>query len=247
MLRPIALLFVIGLLVPPAQARDEWYDYYENALAALQRGDHGAAVTLIEAALERKKRSGYLRTYGNNYIRYVPHFQLGVALHGAGDCAAALASFEESVAREETAELPNLDTRLQRLSAECDERLAPPPVEVAARAEPKPEPIDPPAPQRPPIDRALLEAGLSAYLAGDFPGSTAAFEDLTRRAPDSARLRLLLGMSLHSAWVTGGETDDDLIRRARTELAAASNLDPGLLPDPALCPPPVAALFRSLR
>ncbi len=232
-------LLLLALLAPTVSAREEWYDYYDNALAALDRGEYATAVGLIEAALERKDRFGYLRTYGNNYIRYVPYFQLGIALHGAGDCEGALASFDESETRGETVDVPDLDARLQRLRDECDIRLAPPPVEPADTrvAEPK----------RPPIDRALLERGLAAYLEGDFAGSIGSFERLTQATPDSARLRLLLGMSLHGAWVTGGETDNGLIGRARAELAGAAGLDPALMPDPALCPPRVAALFRSLR
>jgi len=241
------MLLLLALLAPPVSARDEWYDYYDNGLAALDRGEHATAVGLIEAALERKRRSGYLRTYGNNYIRYVPQFQLGVALHGAGDCEAALASFDRSETRGETADVPELDARLQRLRGECETRLAPAPVEPAVTTVAEPEPVEPPKPKRPPIDRTLLERGLAAYLGGDFKDSVDSFEALAQATPDSARLRLLLGMSLHGAWVTGGETDSGLIERARAELAGARNLDPGLRPDPALCPPRVAALFRSLR
>ena len=84
-----------------------------------------------EAALDRKDRFGYLRTYGNNYIRYVPYFQLGVALHGAGDCAAALASFDQSETRGETADVPDLNAQLQGLRDDCKIRLAPPAIEPA--------------------------------------------------------------------------------------------------------------------
>ncbi len=135
----LATFLLLALLAPPVSAREEWYDHYDNGLAAMNRGDHAAAVGLIEAALARKNRSGYLRTYGNNYIRYVPYFQLGIALHGAGDCEGALASFDESETRGETVDVPDLDARLQRLRDECEIRLAPPPVEPADTrvAEPK--------------------------------------------------------------------------------------------------------------
>ena len=232
----LATFLLFALLAPPVSAREEWYDHYDNALAALNRGDHTAAIASIEAALARKKRSGYLRTYGNNYIRYVPHFQLGVAWHGAGDCQAAVASFAQSEARSETADAPELAVRLERLRDECETRLAPPVVSV-----------EKPVAEPPPIDRALLERGLAAYLEGNFEGSIVSFSNLTQTTPGSARLRLLLGMSLHGAWVTGGETDDGLIERARVELAGAADLDRALVPDPALCPPRVAALYRSLR
>ncbi len=243
----LSTLLLLALLAPTVSAREEWYDYYDNALAALDSGEYATAVELIEAALKRKDRFGYLRTYGNNYIRYVPYFQLGVALHGAGDCEAALASFDQSETRGETVDVPDLRARLQGLRGECEIRLAPPEVEPADPIVLEPAPVAEPKPKRPPIDRTLLERALAAYLEGDFAGSIGSFERLTQASPDSARLRLLLGMSLHSAWVTGGETDRGLIERARAELAGAAGLDAALMPDPALCPPRVAALFRSLR
>jgi len=242
----LATFLLFALLAPPVAAREEWYDHYDNALAALNRGDHAAAIESIEAALARKQRSGYLRTYGNNYIRYVPHFQLGVAWHGAGDCETALASFERSEAGRETAGLPELAMRLERLRDECKTRLAPPAVAVEKPVA-DPLPVAASKPEPPPIDRVVLERGLAAYLEGDFEGSIVSFSSLTQTTPGSARLRLLLGMSLHGAWVTGGETDDALIERARAALAGAAGLDPALVPDPALCPPRVAALYRSLR
>ena len=247
MRRLIPIVLVLSLLAAPVSARDEWYDYYDSALTALDRGDYVTAAGLIGAALERKKRSGYLRTYGNNYIRYVPYFQLGVAHHGADDCEAALAAFSRSESRAETADVPEYRARLERLREDCELRLSPPAFEPPATTTVEPAAIVEPEPRRPPIHRASLEAGLAAYLEGDFTGSIERFERLTQAHPGSARLHLLLGMSLHGAWVTGGESDDGLIDRARAELTGAKSLDPGLVPDPALCPPRVAALFRSLR
>ena len=237
-MRPVLATFLlVALFVPAVSARDEWYDYYDSALGALRSGDYATAIEMIEAALARKGRSGYLRTYGNNYIRYAPYFQLGVAQHGAGDCEGALASFDGSETRRETADVPELDLRLHELREECEVRLAPPVVDPAPAAVEK----------RPPIDRRRLERGLAVYLEGDFQAAIALLEALRADHPDSARLRLLLGMALHGAWVAGGETDDAMIEGARAAVARAASLDPTLVPDPALCPPRVAALFRSLR
>ena len=65
----LPMLLLLALLAPPVSAREEWYDYYDTALRALDRGDHATAVGLIEAALERKDRSGYLRTYEEIFPR----------------------------------------------------------------------------------------------------------------------------------------------------------------------------------
>jgi len=247
---------LLGLATSPALARGEWYDHYEEALQALQAGDHQRAIELLETALKRKKRSGYFRTYGNNYVRYLPHFYLGVAHHDAGNCRQSLADFERSEAAQETEPLPALAARLQSLRGACQALLAPPPVapepariaelEPAVPAESEGPPETPPDPVVK-IDPKQLEHGLRAYLKGDVTGATRTFGDLARTSPRSATLHLLLGMALHASWVIGGETDRDLLERAREELSEAARLDPGLVPDPALCPPSVVALYRSLR
>lgn len=238
----VVLILLLAVAVTPAPAGNEWYDHYDGALQALRDGDHDRAVALLETALAGKQRSGFLRTYGNNYIRYVPHFQLGRAYHGMGDCERALQSFERSTEAGETGPVPELDARLRAVRAECEQRLAPPPAVQPQIAEAAPE-TEP----EPTIDRGELERGLRAYLAGDFDGSSETLATLAEASPQSARLRLLLGMSLHGAWVMGSEADEELIERARAELARAARLDPRLVPDPALCPPRVAALYRSLR
>lgn len=238
------ILVSLALLSAPVAARAEWYDHYESAVAAIDRGDFTAAIESIESALSRKKRSGYLRTYGNNYIRYAPYLHLGVAYHGAGDCTAALAAFDESDDHSETDDVPEFHSVSLQLREECRLRLAPPVVEPPVA---EPEPIEEPTPRRPPIDRDLLERALTAYLQGDFEVSSEVFRSLVGVNPGSPRLKLLFGMSLHGAWVTGGEQDETLIAEARTIFQTAASQDPALMPDPALCPPRVAALYRSLR
>ncbi len=254
----LACLVLAGI-ASPALARGEWYDHYEQGLRALEDGRYEQAVDSLQRAMQRKKRSGYFRTYGNNYLRYVPHFHLGVAYHGMGDCERALASFTRSEDENETAPEPALAARLRSLRQACEERLAPAPPEptLTAAADPAPppaslveqEPEPEPEPRAPPvvIDAAGLERGLRAYLAGDLEAAEQAFGDLARGSPGSADVHLLLGMTLHGRWAAGGEADAELLRRSRRALAEAVRLDPGLVPDPALCPPRVVALVRSLR
>ena len=299
----LAAWLLLAGAVSPALSRGEWYDYYEGALRALQSGEHQRAIELLEDALARKKRSGYFRTYGNNYLRYVPHFYLGVAFHDAGDCERSLESFERSEAVNETEPVPELAARMRSLRTACEARLAPPeraslPVEEAPARSAAREaeessagaPAVPPSPTAetgtvdqgietdsgpseaggstvspaaagtttprpsrtaaPPVidaDPEILESGLRAYLRGDLETAIRTFGDLARTSPQSARLHLLLGMALHSSWVIGGESDESLFERSRRELSEAARLDPRLAPDPALCPPRVVALHRSLR
>lgn len=243
-------VLILGLvLVSPGSlllARGEWYDHYENAIEALEQGEPTRAIDLLQAAVSRKQRSGYFRTYGNNYVRYVPHFYLGVAHHDAGDCERAMTSFERSDAAKETAEVPALASTLRSLRTACETRLEPPPESLPAPPIISSTP-DPPEPPRCAVAAETLENGLGAYLEGNIDESVRVFEELVREAPTCSRLRLLLGMALHAAWVLDGQSNDALLERSRQELAEARQLDDGLVLDPALYPPRVVALYRTLR
>lgn len=244
----LTVLLAWVVLATPAVARGEWYDFYGDALLALDAGNGQEAIELLETALARKKRSGYFRTYGNNYIRYSPHFYLGLAHHDAGNCARALESFDRSDEAEETKPTPELGRRLAAIRSRCEEVLSPAPAEPEPAApvtvESEPEPI---VEAVPPIDVARLEQGLEAYLGGEFTVAAEIFGSLVEDSPESARLRLLLGTAQHGIWVTGGGVDEKLLEQTRVQLARAAGLDSALVPDPALCPPPVVALYRSLR
>ena len=232
---------------PTALVRGEWYDHYEDALKAIENGRPKRAIDLLGEALAQRSRSGYFRTYGNNYLRYVPQYWLGVAYHDLDDCERALASFERSDAAAETADEPLLAARLRALRTACEFRLAPPPASEIASVEKAPPPAVKTAPAATPPDPVLLERGLSAFLAGDLVSAVHVFDELAREAPQSATSHLLLGMALHGQWSAAGEDEPDLLERARGELSIAARLDPRVAPDPALCSPRVVALFRSLR
>jgi tetratricopeptide (TPR) repeat protein len=238
-------LALAALSIPAALARGEWYDDYEDAIASINSGEPGQAIELLERALARKGRSGYIRTYGNNYIRYVPWYYLGVAHHDAGDCEQSLAAFERSETAGETAPVPALATRLRALRSDCELSLAPTPEPQRAPAEPaREEPAPTPADR---IDAGQLVAGLRAYLQGDLAGAVRSFEMVTRDAPEAARPHALLGTALYCSWLSAGEADEALVQRASHELSEAARLDPGLVLDPLLYPPRVIALYRSLR
>jgi tetratricopeptide (TPR) repeat protein len=262
----LALLWLVSAS-PVQGARGEWYDHYEEALQAIENGRPRRAVDLLGAALARRSRSGYFRTYGNNYLRYVPQFWLGVAYHDLDDCERALASFDRSEAAAETADEPVLAARLRALRTACEFRLAPPPPSrIVAQRDGSPS-SSPPAAEAPPEiastaestdlagpeeagptpDPATLERGLRAFLAGDLPSAVRAFDELVHDAPESATSHLLLGTALHAQWSAEGQGEPELLERSRRELSLAARLDPRVAPDPALCSPRVVALYRSVR
>lgn len=246
-------LLVLGLLaagaVSPALARGEWYDFYEDAIAAIDGGEPRRAIELLEQALSRKAASGYFRTYGNNYMRYAPQFHLGVAWQEAGDCDRALQFFRRSEDAGETEAEPALAVRMHSLRAVCEARIE------AEAAPPEPEvvetpPEEPPAAPAPPpieVDTRALERGLRAYLTGDLDEAIRLFEEVTRDEPRAAQPHALLGAALYGSWLLDGESDEKRLGRARDALSRAAGIDPDLALDPALYPPRVIALYRSLR
>jgi len=252
----VVLPVLLGLLAATAVsgARDEWYDRYEQAVRAIENGRPKRAIELLGAALQRKSRSGYFRTYGNNYLRYAPQFWLGVAYHDLDDCGRALASFARSEEAAETADEPELAARLRALRMACELRLAPRPERRVAESGasvpptvPKGEPGRSATGSRHEPDPVRLEQGLRAFLDGDLTAAVRAFDELVRQAPESATSHLLLGTALHGQWSAGGEREVELFERSRDELSRAAQLDPRVVPDPALCSPRVVALYRSLR
>lgn len=239
----VALLLTTTLLVAVVHAREEWYDHYQEGLDALAAGRSEEAIAALERALDDKSRSGYLRTYGNNYIHYAPLLHLGLAYHQSGDCPRALEYFDESQVAGEGASDAALAEQRALLRSECEERTRPappvaPPVEIPP-ASPAVEPLQ--------IDAVKLERGIEAYLDGRFDEAVAHFESLVAAEPRSPRLFLFLGASLHGAWSAGGEGRGPLLDRATAALRSCGDLGGARSADPALFPPRVLALLRSLR
>jgi tetratricopeptide (TPR) repeat protein len=85
---------VIALITRPAAA-DPWYEYYANALQALDQENWTVAVQQLNAALEKKGDPGArVRSYGMNVVEYFPYFRLGVAYYHLGQFDAAVQAFE---------------------------------------------------------------------------------------------------------------------------------------------------------
>lgn len=86
------LIVALGFLVlVPGQGRADWWDDFKNASEAQGRGDHAAAVRLLESAIREKPDEAV-----TVFRRYLPHHHLGISYAALGDCRSAVASFEES-------------------------------------------------------------------------------------------------------------------------------------------------------
>jgi hypothetical protein len=73
----------------PAGA-DSWDDF-KAGVEAQERGDHAAAVRLLQRAIAEKGEES-----STVFRRYLPHYHLGLSQAALGDCRAAVASFDES-------------------------------------------------------------------------------------------------------------------------------------------------------
>lgn len=93
--RTILLAAAAIILIAGPAAADPWYEYYANAVQALEQEDWTVAVQQLNAALEKKGDSGArVRSYGMNVVEYFPYFRLGVAYYHLGQFDAALQAFE---------------------------------------------------------------------------------------------------------------------------------------------------------
>lgn len=88
------VLMGLALLSLPAVA--DFRDDYKLGIEALESGEFGQAAALFrQAAAERpEEKARLIRSPFSR--RYLPHFYLGQALLGMGDCEAALAAWAES-------------------------------------------------------------------------------------------------------------------------------------------------------
>ncbi len=89
-----------GLLLAGAFAAPALADFkrdYQSGLDALRAQDYSAAVRELEKAAAANPQSvERMRIYGMRFEPYLPHYYLGEARFGAGDCVGALAAWAEA-------------------------------------------------------------------------------------------------------------------------------------------------------
>lgn len=112
----LAVLLVAGTV--RADAKDDARD----AEVAIEEERWDDAIRLLERAIRERpepRGKGFL-----GIRRYVPHYLLGLARHGAGDCPGALAALEESERLGEAPKVEDLWPEAERIRTHCTERLA---------------------------------------------------------------------------------------------------------------------------
>jgi TolB-like protein len=85
-IKVVLLALVTVLMATTIYAGGKFYNYYEEGLAYMKRGDWDRAIEEFKAAvsLEFKDRPN-VRTYGMHFIDYFPHREMGVCYYNLGD------------------------------------------------------------------------------------------------------------------------------------------------------------------
>ncbi|MCP5108704.1 MAG: tetratricopeptide repeat protein, partial [bacterium] len=123
----LLLLLWIGL------SADKWYNNYEKAEKAITKKDWAGAVKYLREALKgRGEPDLKVKTYGMRFPDYLPYYYLGLAHYESGQYKEAQTAFERSLGYGKVKDRSKLNNSLQRMLADCKEKLKPVP--------PKPEP-----------------------------------------------------------------------------------------------------------
>jgi hypothetical protein len=135
--RPSLLaLLSMALLLLSGSALADYKSEYQDGIEAAEKGNWTEVQRRMRAALaENAKPSNRMRTYGTNFIPYVPHYYLGLANARLGDCAAAIDAFSNAASRGVVAALSSEAATQAREEARCTQMLA------QAQSKPEPPPV----------------------------------------------------------------------------------------------------------
>jgi TolB-like protein len=149
-----------------AASQDKFYNYYDNGLAYLQKGDWLRAVEEFKSAISLEfEDAKQKRTYGTRFIKYFPHRELGIAYFELGEYSDAQSELELSLAYEKS---KRAEEYLQKIKSgnlkEPDVALQPPieieepPVEEPEKTPPPPPPVPKVVEELKPKEPAVTEA-----------------------------------------------------------------------------------------
>lgn len=260
-------LAVLALLAAAA-AHADYKDDYAHGLKAFRDGQYAEARKLMQQALDdHNEPAQKIRLYGQVYEAYLPQHYLGMAAFKLGDCNTAVAQWNSSANKQIVGQFPELGSEEQRSSASCgpkvvktEEKPPLPPVNppekkpVAENKQPetvtpKPPTPKPPVEEKPPVAKGgppepLLQA-FENYLAGRYG-------DVARINPDSytdsrARWHAYLVRAASKYTLSRITVDENLLKSARADAAAAHALDARTQPDATLFSPDFRTFFQESR
>ena len=96
----------------------EFVEYYKVGVAAVESEDWDRVGEMMQRAIEIQPNAKARVKKGLFFKRYLPHYYLGQAFYETGDCAAALASWQESEAQWVVTRFPEYD-QLKAAREDC--------------------------------------------------------------------------------------------------------------------------------
>ncbi|MGQ0733806.1 MAG: hypothetical protein ACT4QD_09140 [Acidobacteriota bacterium] len=226
-MRPlIPILLVLLAASWPVDLYADYKDIYRQAIQARNRGRWADVArymrqAIAEQPLESDER---INISGMDFVPYVPHYYLGLALFNQKDCVGALASWQTSEAQGTVRRLAE-GSNLLRFRKQCESRLA-----SGAGAGTKPAPGKPEVTEKPvaanrttPPEKPAAPAAAAPSPAAVTAATQAAVAALTRaeeagRTIDQLESDPLLGKVWSSEAALGATT-----QKARSALTQARN------------------------
>lgn len=140
-------------------------EIYRKGIGATDRKEWSTAERLMRQAIaERPVESGEpVKIYGSRFLPYLPHFYLGLARFGLGDCEGALLAWQESE-RQGTVRATAQFRSLLANRETCRQRIA----------TPAPVPAKPPAPEPTVVETERRPATAPETQPGEPAGDPAA-------------------------------------------------------------------------
>jgi tetratricopeptide (TPR) repeat protein len=146
--RAASSLLLLSLAASALLAAEPWYEAYQGALKAVAARQWGVAETKLKAAMKDGPRPGRrVRTYGMNYVDFLPDYYLGLVYFNQQRRREALEQFRKVSASGLLAESDAEHRSLVDMMAKLEVALAPVPEPAKAPAEtPRPAVEAPRAP-----------------------------------------------------------------------------------------------------
>jgi tetratricopeptide (TPR) repeat protein len=266
-------LGALALLAVAAGAHADYKSDYTQGVKAYQEGKYAEARKLMQQALdEHDEPAAKIRFYGQVFGSYLPQHYAGLAAFKMGDCTTALAQWNSPANRQIAAQLPEIGGEEQRNASSCTQKVIAdvkpskppeqenPPTKPVVVVNTPPKPVVPPSkPPEPPVKTTAppiekpsvvvkntppepLVQAFDNYLAGRYG-------EVARINPDTyadarSRFHAYLVRAASRYTLSKISADQEMLKSARADAAAARALDSRTTPDITLFSPGFRAFFQ---
>jgi hypothetical protein len=267
-------LAALALLAAAAAAHADYKVDYSKGVEAYKDGKYAEARQLLQSALdEHAEPAVKIRFYGQVFGPYLPQHYVGLVAFKQGDCTTALSQWNSAANRQIAAQMSDIGGEEQRNAAACAQKTVaktpepvapkptstenPPGKTVAINTPPKPV-VPPPKPPEPPAKTTTppvekppaakntppepLVQAFDNYLAGRY-------SEVARINPDAyadarSRFHAYLVRAASRYTLSRISADEEMLKNARADAAAARALDSRTTPDNTLFSPGFRAFFQ---